>query len=63
MGISQSALSQVESRRDMRLATLRRMVTAMGGEVDVIIRYGNQTTVVSTSQLKQPGRSARARAG
>lgn len=63
MGVTQSALSQIESQHDMRLATLRRMVTAMGGDVDVIIRYGSRSTVVSTSQLKQTKRAVRARAG
>jgi transcriptional regulator with XRE-family HTH domain len=63
MGVTQSALSQIESQGDMRLATLRRMVTAMGGDVDVVIRYGNRRTVVSTSQLKSPRRALRAHAG
>ena len=61
MGISQSALSQVESQSDMRLATLRRMVQAMGGDVDVVIRWGKgkRPVVVSTSQLKPKRTRAR----
>jgi transcriptional regulator with XRE-family HTH domain len=39
MGISQSALSQIEAQDDMQLRTLTRLAKAMGGEVEVVLRF------------------------
>ena len=39
LGVSQSSLSQLENRNDFQLTTLRRVVKAMGGELDVIVRF------------------------
>lgn len=39
LGVSQSSLSQLESRDDFQLTTLRRVINAMGGELDVIARF------------------------
>jgi transcriptional regulator with XRE-family HTH domain len=39
MGISQSALSQIESQDDMQLRTLTRLTKAMGGELEVVLRF------------------------
>ena len=47
MGISQSALSQVESQSDMQLSTLQRLVRAMGGEVNVVMRFGKREIVLT----------------
>jgi transcriptional regulator with XRE-family HTH domain len=46
MGVSQSALSQVESQQDMQLSTLRRLVHALGGELDIVARFGERSIVV-----------------
>jgi transcriptional regulator with XRE-family HTH domain len=37
MGLAQNAVSQMESRSDLRLSTLNRYVEAMGGQVNVVI--------------------------
>jgi len=46
MGVSQSALSQVESQNDLQLSTLRRLVKALGGELDIIARFGDRSIVL-----------------
>jgi transcriptional regulator with XRE-family HTH domain len=46
MGVSQSALSQVESQNDMQLSTLRRLVRALGGELDIVARFGDRSIVL-----------------
>jgi DNA-binding XRE family transcriptional regulator len=46
MGVSQSALSQVESQNDLQLSTLRRLVKALGGELDIIARFGERSIVL-----------------
>lgn len=49
MGVSQSALSQLESQDDLQLSTLRRLVRALGGELDIVARFGNRSIVLSQS--------------
>ena len=38
MGITQPTLSTLEAQADMRLSTLRRIVTALGGELEVFAK-------------------------
>jgi hypothetical protein len=40
MGLEQSAVSRLEKQDDMLLSTLRRYVEAMGGELEVVARFG-----------------------
>ena len=46
MGVSQSALSQLESQDDLQLSTLRRLVKALGGELDIIARFGDRSIIL-----------------
>lgn len=46
LGVSQSALSQLESQDDMQLSTLRKVVKAMGGELSIVLRFGDRETVL-----------------
>jgi transcriptional regulator with XRE-family HTH domain len=39
LGIKQPSLSKLESQTDMQISTLRRIVQALGGELDVIARF------------------------
>ncbi|MDP9172695.1 MAG: helix-turn-helix transcriptional regulator [Planctomycetota bacterium] len=39
LGIKQPSLSKLERQSDMQISTLRRIVTALGGELDVIARF------------------------
>jgi DNA-binding XRE family transcriptional regulator len=36
LGISQPALSKIENQDDMQLSTLRRIIEAMGGELEIV---------------------------
>ena len=47
MGVSQSALSQLEAQDDMQLSTLRRLIRALGGELDIVARFGNRSIVLT----------------
>jgi hypothetical protein len=40
--MGQPELSRVERREDHRLSTLRRYVHALGGEIEVIARFGKK---------------------
>ena len=50
MGVSQSALSQIESQDDVQLSTLRRLVKALGGELDIIARFGDRSIALVNSK-------------
>ncbi|MBL8822890.1 MAG: helix-turn-helix transcriptional regulator [Planctomycetia bacterium] len=39
LGIKQPSLSKLESQSDMQISTLRKIVSALGGELDVIARF------------------------
>jgi transcriptional regulator with XRE-family HTH domain len=39
LGIKQPSLSKLEGQSDMQISTLRRIVAALGGELDVIARF------------------------
>lgn len=39
--LSQSEFSRAETREDHRLSTIRRYVEALGGELEVIARFGD----------------------
>ncbi|MBI1374599.1 MAG: helix-turn-helix domain-containing protein [Phycisphaera sp.] len=50
LGIKQPSLSKFESRDDMQISTLRRIVSALGGELELIARLPDRT--VRLSQFK-----------
>jgi len=50
MGVTQSALSQMEAQDDLQLSTLRRLVKALGGELDIVARFGDRSIVLVDSQ-------------
>ena len=39
LGIRQPSLSKLENQSDMQISTLRKIVAALGGELDVIARF------------------------
>lgn len=41
-GMDQSELSKAERRADHRLSTLRRYIEALGGELEVVARFGSE---------------------
>jgi len=42
MGIRQASVSKIENQDDMRLSTLRKYVEALGGELEIRVRFQEQ---------------------
>jgi DNA-binding transcriptional regulator YiaG len=49
--INQGAVSRLERRRDMRIQTLRRLVSAMGGELELLARFPDHTVRIQLDEL------------
>ncbi len=45
LGIQQAAVSKLERRADMYISTLRNLIEAMGGELEIIARFPDQRPV------------------
>ena len=45
LGVGQDNISRLEGRADMLLSTLRNYVAAMGGSLDLIVRFPNRPSV------------------
>ena len=43
MGVAQAEVSRLEGRADTKLSTIERYVKALGGEVEVVARFGNRS--------------------
>lgn len=43
MGVAQAEVSRLEGRADSKLSTLERYVKALGGEVDIVARFGDRS--------------------
>lgn len=43
--VGQDAVSKIETRSDMYLSTLRGVVEAMGGELELVVRFPNRPPV------------------
>ncbi|MGD0141513.1 MAG: helix-turn-helix transcriptional regulator [Tepidisphaeraceae bacterium] len=56
MGVKQPTLSLLESQDDMQISTLRRIVEALGGDLEIIAAL--PTGRVSLSQFKSERKSA-----
>jgi len=61
MSLAQNAISQLESRRDMRISTLVKYVGALGGELDLVIRSKDGTEVIYRSSQPPAKHSPRAK--
>lgn len=42
LGVSQPQVAQLESQADMQLGTLRRYLAALGGELELVVRFPDQ---------------------
>jgi DNA-binding transcriptional regulator YiaG len=49
--INQGAVSRMERRGDMRLGTLRNLISAMGGELQLLARFPDHTVEIQIDQL------------
>jgi transcriptional regulator with XRE-family HTH domain len=56
LGVKQPTLSQLESQDDMQISTLRRIVEALGGELEIIATL--PTGRIALSQFRESRRSA-----
>ena len=50
LGITQPGLSQLESQDDMQVSTLRKIVEALGGELEIVVKL--PTGKISLSQFR-----------
>lgn len=57
LGIRQPSLSKLENQSDMQISTLRRIVAALGGELDLIARF--PAGAVRVGQFEKPPRLQR----
>jgi predicted XRE-type DNA-binding protein len=55
LGIKQPSLSKLEKQSDMQISTLRRIVNALGGELEVVARFPEGT--VKIGQFNQANRA------
>ena len=46
LGINQDGVSRLEQRSDLLLSTLRGYLKAIGGELDLVVKFPNQKTVL-----------------
>ncbi len=50
MGIRQASVSKLENQTDMQLSTLRKYVAALGGELEINVRFKDRTVNISALQ-------------
>lgn len=46
MGVAQGEVSRLEGRSDTKLSTLERYVRALGGEIEIVARFGDRAMTV-----------------
>jgi transcriptional regulator with XRE-family HTH domain len=63
LGVGQDSISRLEGRTDMLLSTLRSYVTAMGGSLDVIVRFPDRPDVSLSAVFDSDEKEPRARGG
>ena len=51
MKIAQPTLAKIEKQPDMQIATLRKVVRALGGEIDIIARFPNASVRVRLAEM------------
>jgi len=44
--IGQGSVAKIEKRADMYVGTLRRFIEAMGGELEIVARFGSNTVKI-----------------
>ena len=52
IGIKQPSLSKLEKQSDMQISTLRRIVNALGGELEVIAKFPKSAAVPTTIGIR-----------
>jgi transcriptional regulator with XRE-family HTH domain len=57
LGIKQESVSNLEKRSDMLISTLRHYVAALGGELELLVKFPNRPPVVLKNLAEAFGRS------
>jgi transcriptional regulator with XRE-family HTH domain len=57
LGVKQAAVSKLERRTDMYVSTLRSLIQAMGGELDIVARFPDRAPVHITQFKTLDGES------
>jgi plasmid maintenance system antidote protein VapI len=63
LGIKQPSLSKLENQCDMQVSTLRRIIAALGGELDMIARFPNGAIRIEQFNEDRPPLSGYDRSG
>jgi plasmid maintenance system antidote protein VapI len=50
MGVRQATISKIERRHDLSVSTLRRIVQALGGVLEVTVRFPDWTIAIDLEQ-------------
>lgn len=56
LGVRQDTISRLEQRSDMLLSTLRRYVEAMGGTLDLVVKFPDRNAIAIARVLHPPSR-------
>ena len=59
LGIKQPSLSKLENQADMQISTLRRIIQALGGELEMVARFPKRSVRIKASDTA-PRRRKRA---
>ena len=54
LGIKQPSLSKLENQSDMQISTLQKLVTALGGELEVVARFPNGDVRINQFSVARP---------
>jgi plasmid maintenance system antidote protein VapI len=46
LGIKQPSLSKLEGQSDIQVSTLRRLIEALGGKLEIVARFGERTVKI-----------------
>lgn len=57
LGIKQPSLSKLESQSDMQISTLRKIIAALGGELDLIARFPKGAVRIDQFEQRHSNRS------
>lgn len=56
LDIKQPAIAKLEQRADMYVSTLRRIVQAMGGELEIVARFPDRTVRIRDFEAPREGK-------
>jgi DNA-binding XRE family transcriptional regulator len=58
LGVSQPNISRLERRVDMNIRTLRAVIEAIGGHLEIVARFGNDAVRITQFDESDPAKSA-----